>query len=160
MTTLTSPATVLADDYQCNIHAPIPAKEAFDKISRVAEWWAEDFTGSARKLGDTFTIRIGETFADFRITKAVPDTRIVWQVTDCHLHWLKDKTEWKGTSVLWELSSHEGTTAVTMTHLGLVPAVECYGNCEAGWNFYVATSLFQFMTEGEGQPDGRKKRPA
>ncbi|MGH9358662.1 MAG: SRPBCC family protein [Terriglobia bacterium] len=159
MSKLTSSATAREGDYQCSIKAPISAKEAFDKISRVSEWWAKDFKGSARRPGDTFTVRFGETFVNFKIVEAVPDTRIVWQVADSNLHRLRNKTEWNGTSVVWELSPHNGTTTVTMTHRGLVPGIECYGTCEEGWNFYVAKSLLQFITEGEGLPDGRRRSP-
>src|SRR5450432_3356187 len=98
-------------DYQCSIQAPISEQEAFDKISRVSEWWVKNFKGSARKLGDSFTVRFSDTFSDtfvdFNIVEAVPDRRIVWQVADCHLHWLQDKTEWKDTSVVWELSARD-----------------------------------------------------
>ena len=67
-------------DYTCSIQSSVSAKEAYDKIARVSEWWAKDFKGSARNLGDTFTVRFGETFVDFKISEAVPDSRIVWQV--------------------------------------------------------------------------------
>lgn len=142
-------------NYQCSINAPVSTEESFDKISRVSEWWTKNFKGGAQKLGDAFTVRFGETFVDFKIVEAVPDTKIVWQVTGCNLPWLKNKTEWNGTSVVWELSSKNGTTMVMMTHRGLVPGIECYGNCEEGWNFYVAKSLLQFLTEGKGLPDGK-----
>jgi hypothetical protein len=39
-----------------------------------------------------------------------------------------------------------------MTHIGLVPGVECYEDCKKGWNFYVGESLFRWMTEGKGLP--------
>ncbi len=44
-------------DYQCSIQASVSAKEAYDKLARVSEWWAKDFKGSVCKLGDTFTVR-------------------------------------------------------------------------------------------------------
>ena len=139
-------------DYTCTIEAAVPAKLAYDKIARVQEWWAKDFEGSARKLGDTFTVRFGETFVDFKIPDAHPDSRIVWHVVNCHLHFLKDKTEWNGTSVAWDLAAGGSTTTVTMTHHGLKPDVECYTNCESGWNKHVKQSLLPFLTEGKGTP--------
>lgn len=142
-----------AQDLQCSIKAPISAKDAIDRISRVSEWWVKDVEGSARKLGDTFTVRSGKTSVDFKIVEAVPGRRIVWQVTDCNLSWIGNKTEWKGTSVVWEVSSGNGTATVTLTHHGLIPGMECYESCEQGWGFYVGTSLLQFLTEGKGLPD-------
>lgn len=139
-------------DYTCSIQGSVPAKEAYDKIARVSEWWAKNFEGNAQKLGDTFTVRFGETFVDFKISEAVPDRRIVWQVANCNLHWLKDKTEWNGTSVAWDLSPSNGTTTVTLTHHGLTPEVECYGVCENGWNGHVQNSFLQFLIGGKGVP--------
>jgi hypothetical protein len=144
-------------DYQRIIEVPVTAGEAFEKISRVPEWWISDFKGSAQRVGDAFTVRFGETWVDFKIAEAVPGKRVVWQVTNCNLPWLKDKTEWTGTRVVWEISSSNGTASVSMTHEGLVPGIECYDSCEKGWDFYVTKSLLQFLTSGKGLPEGEGK---
>lgn len=140
-------------DYTCSIQAFVSAEEAYDKIARVSEWWAKNFKGSARNLGDTFTVRFGETFVDFKISEAVPDSIIVWQVADCHLPWLKDKTEWNGTSAVWEISSSSGITTITFTHHGLTPDVECFSACEKGWNGHIQKSLLKFLNDGKGFPE-------
>ena len=140
-------------DYQSTVSAKISADEAFSKIANVSEWWTKGTTGNAKKVGDTFKVDWGETCVDFKIVEAVPSKRIVWQVTDCHLPWLKDKTEWKDTKVVWELATANGTTQVTMTHAGLTPAVECFNGCEAGWNFYFGKSLLKLFTDDRGLPD-------
>lgn len=144
-----------SQDYECSIKATTTVEECFEKIGQVSEWWTKNFNGSARKPGDAFTVHFGETFVDFKITEAIPSKKIVWQVTNSNLPFLKDKTEWNGTSVIWELSSENGTTTVAMIHRGLVPEVECYNNCQEGWNFYVTNSLRRFLTEGKGLPDGK-----
>jgi hypothetical protein len=90
-------------DYRSTISANISAKVAFDKLARVSEWWTKCVTGNAQKVGDTFKVDWGQTWVAFKIAEAVPYERIVWQVTDCHLHWLKDKTEWQDTNVVWDL---------------------------------------------------------
>jgi len=140
-------------DYTCTIQSTASAADAYDKIARVSEWWAKDFEGKAHDLGDTFTVRFGETFVDFEITEAVPSRRVVWSVTDCHLEWIADKTEWTGTRVAWDIESVNGATAVTITHHGLVPGVECYNDCEEGWNGHVQNSLLQFLNGGKGMPE-------
>jgi hypothetical protein len=38
--------------------------ETMKKISEVNLWWAKNFSGSAEKLNDKFTVRFGETFVD------------------------------------------------------------------------------------------------
>ena len=140
-------------DYTCSIQTSVSAKEAYDKIARVSEWWAKNFKGSARNLGDTFTVRFGETFVDFKISEAVPESRIVWQVANCHLPWLKDKTEWNGTSATWEISSSSGITTITFTHHGLTPDVECFSACEKGWNSHIQKSLLKLLNDGKGFPE-------
>jgi len=46
-------------DFNCSITANITAEESMDAVSQVSVWWAKDFTGSAEKLNDEFTVRFG-----------------------------------------------------------------------------------------------------
>ena len=143
----------MAADYHSQLRANTTAKQAFENISHVSAWWAKNFEGSARKLNDVFTVRFGETFVTFRITEMVADKWIVWQVEDCHLPWLNDKKEWNNTKVIWEItSSKTHSTQVDMTHVGLVPGIECYDRCEEGWDRHIKESLFKLLTEDKGQP--------
>lgn len=127
--------------------------EAFDAICHVSDWWAKDLTGSSGKLNDIFTVRFGETFVTFRITELIPGRKIVWYVNDCNLHWLNDKKEWKDTTVIWTLSSENGSTHIDFTHVGLIPEVECYDQCVKGWDFYVMESLKKLIIQGKGLPE-------
>ena len=139
-------------NYQCSITAGITPHEAFEYINRVNEWWAKNFEGNSHKINDIFTVRFGETFATFKISELIPDKKIVWQVTGCHLPWLQDKTEWNGTSIVFYIIAVGDETQVTMTHIGLVPEVECFEQCEAGWNHFIKESLFRLLTEQAGLP--------
>ena len=123
------------------------------KIGQVNLWWAKNFTGHAEKVNDRFTVRFGETFVDFLISEWVPNKKVVWKVTDCNLHWIKAKKEWKDTEVVFELSSKNGHCQLDFTHIGLVPGVECYEDCEVGWNGHVTESLAHFINEGKGKPE-------
>ena len=53
------------------------------------------------------------------------ERRVVWEVTDCYLHWLNDKSKWTGTRVVYDIVYDHKTSTITMTHKGLVPEVEC-----------------------------------
>ncbi|HZX58472.1 MAG TPA: SRPBCC domain-containing protein [Mucilaginibacter sp.] len=139
-------------NYQGSIAADFTPVEAFEAIGRVNEWWARDIDGRTTTLNDVFTVHFGETYVTFEITESVPNEKIAWHVTDCYLPWLKDKTEWTGTTVVFEISPSGDETQVTMTHIGLVPEVECYNGCEAGWNKYFKESLFKLLTEHAGVP--------
>ena len=123
------------EDYHSSISANITAKKAFENINRVSEWWTKSYEGSSQSPGDTFTVRFGETFVNFKKAEVVPGKKIVWQVTDCNLHWLKDKKEWKDTKMSFEISSKDNSTQISVTHIGLVPEIECYNDCKKGWGF-------------------------
>jgi len=143
-------ATLTEQSYCTSIVVNESAIEAYNKISRVNEWWAENFEGSAKNLGDIFSVRWGDTFVTFKIAEAIPGKKVSWLVTDCCLPWQNDKTEWTGTEVVFEISEENNATRIDMTHVGLTPEVECFENCQTGWNHYIKKSLFKFMEEGQG----------
>lgn len=140
-------------DFHTAITVNATPKETFKKIAQVSKWWAKDFTGKAESLNDTFTIRFGDTFVDFKITEVIPDVKIVWSVTDSYLPWLRDKKEWNNTQVVYQLSSVNNKTQVDFTHIGLVPGIECYNQCEKGWTRFATISLPKFLNEGTGLPE-------
>ena len=129
------------------------AEEAFKKISEVNKWWAKKVKGKTEKLNDKFTVDFGDTFVDFQISELIPDKKVVWIVTDCNLHWIKTKKEWVGTEVVFEVSEKGNTSQIDFAHIGLVPGVECYNDCEVGWNGHITNSLVKFINEGKGMPE-------
>jgi hypothetical protein len=77
----------------------------------------------------------------------------VWHVTDAKLNFVKDKTEWNGTEIVFEITRKRGKTELRFTHVGLVPTVECYGGCSGAWGYYVNDSLRSLIATGKGQPN-------
>ena len=59
-----------------------------------------------------------------KVTESVPGKRVVWRVLDAHLSFVNDKSEWKGTDIVSELSQKGGKTEVRFTHQGLAPEFE------------------------------------
>jgi len=139
-------------DYTISITVDTTAQEAFNSINSVSKWWTENLEGSSQKPDDEFTVRFGETFITVKIVELIPNKKILWHVIDCYKHWLKDKKEWKDTTMSWEISAEKNATQISFTHIGLVPGIECYNGCEKAWNFYVKESLFKLLTEGKGIP--------
>lgn len=141
-------------DYQCRISSPVSAEEAFDGIGAVPAWWAIHTEGYTRCLHDVFTVRFDKdkTYVTFEITELVPNRRVVWLVTDCNLHWIGNKTEWTGTSIVWEITPGDDGVRIDMTHHGLVPEAECFQDCQAGWNDHLKNSLKKYLTEHVGMP--------
>ena len=130
---------------------------AMEKITEVYNWWTPNFEGSARNVGDVYTVHFGDTYVTFKVSELVPDVKAVWDVTDSYLHWLADKAEWTGTQLVWALSPTNEGTQISMTHVGLIPEVECYEQCEKGWSFFIAKSLFKYISEGKGMPEMPQK---
>jgi hypothetical protein len=64
--------------------------------------------------------------------------------------WLKDTIEWKNTKIVFEIPEGKNQTRIDMTHVGLVPGVECYSVCEVGWNQYVGESMPELLAAGKG----------
>jgi hypothetical protein len=129
------------------------AEEVMKKIGQVNRWWAKNFTGKAEKANDKFSVHFGETFVNFQISEFIPNQKVVWTVTDCNLDWINNKKEWNDTKVVFEIFEKKDSTQISFTHVGLVPGVECYNDCEVGWNGHVTISLVKFINEGKGMPE-------
>ena len=139
-------------DFTTTILVDQTPTHAFNAINNVREWWSKNVDGNTEKLNDVFTYLSRDTWVTFKIIESVTDKKIVWRVTDCYLPSFKDKTEWKNTDVVFEISEHENSTQINFTHIGLVPEVECYNACIKGWTQYVTVSLLNLLSKGKGQP--------
>lgn len=140
-------------DYHTTIFVDASLDETLKKIGQVNLWWAKNFSGSAQKKNDKFSVTFGETFVDFQVSELVPGKKVSWKVSDCNLHWITSKKEWNDTEVVFELSPDKDKTRLDFTHFGLVPEVECYKDCEIGWNGHITMSLAKFINEGKGEPE-------
>ncbi len=146
--------------YTSSITANISALEATDRINRVTDWWTSKVIGQSSKIGDTFKLDWGSTWVEMRVAELEPGRKVAWVVTDCHLGFINDKKEWKDTQIVFDISSNGSDTTVKMTHVGLLPSVECYDVCQTGWNFYILESLQNFLKTNQGFPDQRGRREA
>ena len=140
-------------NYHLSITVDAALEEVMKKISQVDLWWAKKVKGKTEKLNDKFTVDFGETYVDFQISELIPNKKVVWKVTDCNLHWIKARKEWNGTEVAFEISQKGNAAQIDFTHIGLVPGVECYNDCEVGWNGHLTNSLVKFINDGKGMPE-------
>jgi hypothetical protein len=60
-----------------------------------------------------------------KLVEPVPGERIAWLVTDNFFSFTKDKTERKGTKVVFDITRKSDKTKIHFTHEGPVPEYEC-----------------------------------
>jgi len=133
-------------------------EEAFNAINNVRGWWSEEIEGDTDKVNDEFSYHYEDVHhCRMKLVEVVPDKKVVWHVLDNYFKFTKDKSEWKDTEIIFELSEKDNQTQIHFTHLGLVPEYECYDICKNAWTQYIQTSLFNLITTGKGQPNATGK---
>ena len=129
-------------------------QEVFDAVNDVRSWWSGEIDGRTDALGAQFEYR----YKDFhrsvqKITEWVPGRKVVWHIVEGHLGFVKDGGEWTGTDIVFEIARKGDRTELRFTHVGLVPAFQCYGDCSGAWGFYINDRLRSLITTGKGRPD-------
>jgi hypothetical protein len=141
-------------NYSISFAADQSPEEVFNAISNVRGWWSGEIEGETDKLGAEFTYRYQNMHrSKQKITELVPDKKVVWHVLDSSLSFLKDKSEWTGTDIVFDVLAKDGKTEVRFTHVGLAPHIECYGSCSNGWRMLVNGNLRKLITTRKTQPD-------
>jgi hypothetical protein len=145
-------------DFTTTFSVDQPAKEAFDAINNVRGWWSQEIEGSTDKLGDEFTYRYKNIHScKMKLVEVIPNKKVVWLVLDNYFNFTEDKTEWKGTKVIFEVSKKDDKAQLRFTHEGLVPEYECFNVCSNAWGSYINGSLRSLIETGAGRPNRKEK---
>ena len=135
-----------------NYHHSITTKAPVDVIMQsltegIPGWWTPDFTGAAKKQDDEFTVRFGKTEKTFVVEKIIPGIRITWKCIKAFINadFLRNKNEWVGTKIHWEMARSGNQSVLSLTHEGLTKLIECYDICEKGWNHYIDGPLKDYL---------------
>ncbi len=148
-------------NFTATFSVPQTPEEAFAAISNPRGWWSEEIEGGTEKPGDEFSYHYKDMHrCKMRVTKAIPGEKTVWLVLDNYFSFTQDRTEWKGTSVIFEISRAGGETQIRFTHLGLVPEYECFGVCSNAWGSLIGGSLKSLITTGKGYPNKKEEKTA
>jgi hypothetical protein len=142
------------ENYSSVIETSKTSNEVYSAINNVQQWWTENFEGNSKKLNDEFTVTFGETFIKLKVVELVNNYKVVWQVTDCYKHFLKNKKEWVDTKISFDIVNEDNeNTKLTFTHFGLTNPLECYEICCDAWNGYLHGSLKNLINIGNATPD-------
>jgi hypothetical protein len=141
--------TMSGQDYTASFSVDLTPKEVFDAINNVRGWWEGGIEGSTNKVGGVFTYRYGDFHrSKQKISELIPGKKVVWLVVEGGPNFVKDRSEWKGTKVIFEISKKSNKTEVRFTHQGLVPRLECYNSCTDAWGPIIRNNLRSLITRG------------
>lgn len=128
-------------------------KEVFNAINNVRGWWNGEIEGDTAKLNDVFDYHYGDMHrCKIKLIEVVPNKKVVWLVLENYFQFTKDKTEWTGNKIVFEITEKDNKTQLQFTQIGLVPTYECYDICEEAWTNYMHKSLRNLIVKGKGQP--------
>lgn len=129
-------------------------EQVFAAINNVRGWWSGEIEGPTDKLAGVFTYSYKKLHrSKHEVTELVPNKKIVWHTVASQLEFVKDKKEWDGTDIVFDIERRGNKTEVRFTHAGLVPTFECYDDCSGAWGFYIKDSLRKLITTGKGAPN-------
>lgn len=131
--------------------------EVFNSINNVRGWWSEEIEGDTETLNSVWDYHYQDVhICKMKITELIADQKIVWEVLNNYFSFTKDKNEWVGNKIIFEINEKDGITELKFTQEGLVPEYECFDICQNAWNTYIQKSLHDLITTGKGQPNSKE----
>jgi hypothetical protein len=144
-------------DFTTTIVVDQTPEKVFNAVINPREWWSEEIEGSTEKLNDEFTHHYKDVhISKMKLREVIPNKKIVWLVMDNYFQFTKDKSEWTGNKIIFEISEKDNKTQLQFTQLGLVPEYECYDICQNAWSNYINNSLRSLISTGKGQPNPKE----
>lgn len=132
--------------------------EAYGSIMNFRGWWSEEIEGNTDQLNEAFFYHYKDIhLCKIGLIEASPGKKLVYHVIENEFNFIKDKTEWVGTRLVFDISTEGDQTKIVFTHDGLVPDDECYQVCNEAWSSYIGTSLKNFIDSGKGNPNPKGK---
>ncbi len=143
-------------DFTCSLLTDKTAEEAFAAINNVRGWWSEEIEGPTGQLNDEFTYHYEDLhYCQLKIITCIPGKKVAWLVKYNYFKFTKDKSEWTGTKIWFEIAERNNKTEIRFTHQGLAPEYECYEICSNAWSHYILQSLRDLISTGKGRPNSK-----
>jgi hypothetical protein len=148
-------------DFTTSIVVDQAPEDVFNSINNVRGWWSENIEGDTDRLNADFSYSYKDNhICKIRVTELIPGRKVTWKVLDNYFDFTKDRHEWKGSSIVFEISKKDQQTQVKFTHVGLNPGNECFDVCKDAWSDYIRNSLRKLITTGKGKPNAKEKNIA
>ncbi|MBS3914261.1 MAG: SRPBCC domain-containing protein [Bacteroidetes bacterium] len=142
------------NNYTTSISVTQSPQTVFEAIINVRGWWSENIQGSTDVLNSEFMYGYKDVHvAKMKIVELIPNKKVVWLVLENQFNFTKDKNEWKGNRIVFDIAEKDGMTELHFTQEGLVPEYECYNVCEDAWTSYIQGSLKNLIIHGKGNPN-------
>lgn len=145
-------------DFTTTILVDETPEKVFNAVTNPRGWWSEEIEGSTDKLNDEFTYHFEDVHrSKMKLIEVIPNQKVVWLVLDNYFKFTKDKNEWTGNQIIFEIIEKGNKTQLQFTQVGLVPEYECYEICRDSWSNYINNSLRSLITMGKGKPNSTGK---
>lgn len=142
-------------DYKSSFLTTANSEETFNAITKeINKWWGR-VDNPVEKSGDEFSVYFGRTEWRFKILDYVKNETLTWHCVKAnHIHdGLHDiQEEWLNTTVEWKIKQIEGKTEIKLVHKGLTHNLNCYEVCKSGWDYFLQSSLKNYLDNGKGTP--------
>lgn len=109
----------------------------------LAGWWAKQ-TKAKPEIGYVNTFTFGDFVNKMKVTKLVPNKKVVWECT-------ASIDEWMGTYISFELEEKVGKTLLRFTHGDWKEVTDTFAGCTYDWARFMA-SLKSLCETGTGTP--------
>ena len=129
-------------------------EEVYNAINNVRGWWSEEIEGPTDELNKEWFYHYKDIhLCKMKVVELEPEKKIIWTVMENNFKFVKDKEEWTGNRLIFEIGKEGEKTRLTFTQEGLTEFYECYDVCQEAWTNYVNNSLYKLITTGKGEPN-------
>ena len=144
-------------NYTATISVEQSPKEAFDAIRNV-QWMVVGRNQRKHRqesaTSSSITTRTYHT-CTMKLVELVPGKGVAWLVTDNYFSFTEDKTEWKGTKVVFDIAKKGDEDRDPLHARGSGPCVRVLQRLLRRLGTYIRGSLKSLIATGKGSPNAK-----